>query len=1272
MTNKNKTLPKIIKKVWMALAVLVISAAVISSFFRSLTPLAVQYKHDVEVYFSQLIGQPVSIQSMKTGWYWFFPVLKLDSITIVQNKRSIHLEQLFVGIDPLQSLLYWRIQPGLLYLNKAHLVVRKTQNGWEVDGVKTNTNHSLADSLPHIITLLAQQGRLIIKDFSLNLYLENKNKLLIRDLNFSMLNHMGDYKIKGAGREIQHKDSAFQLLADLHFEADDMQATFGRIYLSAQQLLLAQWQQLVPSTYRYVNQGSGSLKLWLELQRGALSAAQAQLMLEKNNWTYKNKHIAVPHFFANLLWKPDKNGWLFNADHIALQLDKTTWPANEVSIRYSKQENSYSLFAKHILIESLMQQLAPFNISVLQHVGAINVQGLLQQVQIAIKNNQINYLLTQFEHLRWSQLGSIPAVDNLSGVIEWTLEKGHLALDSHSVSVALQGYPKQKITLLNGNLKWDVLPDGVHLAIERAVVTQPQLQLDLHGTLDGITANSFGFANLKMSFLARNVEQWMRYLPQKKMKKSLFDWLNKDIKRIAQANGQVIIKGNSNEFPFDEHNGEFSITSHLLGGALFITPQWPLIKDIEGYIRVKNRNFDMDIVHGDAQGIPINQMHLRIDDMGRDKETLLLHSIIEGQAQKMLHFVLASPLKQQLKKLQQIAINGLLRLDLNLEIPLYPGNDNNLVKGILTCAQNIMFLNYKDESIPIEELRGSLTFDEHRVTQGHIRGMLLDKPLDININTSTADALTTLVNVAGVLSIDALKERFNLSTLPFIKGFVPFNALVTMPARAHATDVVVINSSLQGLSIDLPALVGKKTTEIAPLKVNLLFPSETTSTLHATYNNKLAADIHFEQDKEGEIALKSGQISIGTINARAPKAFGLNITGVLEEETINQWQHVFANSFADKNEFSLIDKISSFDFTISRLAVLQQAFEQISITGAILPSREWSLIIRQKKMAADLIYNRFENTINGFVRYLHLDKMQPKLNKVNDASIKPNTVPNLNIRVEDFTIGRIAIGNVTLKSHATKNRWMIDYCQVETPAYKAKINGQWTQNNNLNQTSLELSMHVNNLAKSLQLWDINPRVDASRGDLVFYGGWNDALYDFSLAKLKGTLSLQLNDGRITHLSKKTEEQLGLGKLLSILSLQTIPRRLKLDFSDLSEDGYSFDVFKGEFVVKNGIVSTQDSFIDGPVAYGRMSGDLDVIRQLYALNLSISPHITASLPIVATIAGGPIVGVATWVASKIINQGMQKISAYSYTISGPWSDPVVHQLSIMKAIMNNHD
>src|SRR3546814_9251858 len=61
-------------------------------------------------------------------------------------------------------------------------------------------------------------------------------------------------------------------------------------------------------------------------------------------------------------------------------------------------------------------------------------------------------------------------------------------------------------------------------------------------------------------------------------------------------------------------------------------------------------------------------------------------------------------------------------------------------------------------------------------------------------------------------------------------------------------------------------------------------------------------------------------------------------------------------------------------------------------------------------------------------------------------------------------------------------------------------------------------------------------------------------------------------------------------------------------SDWSSDVCSSDLFEGSFNITNGVMTTQDSYIDGPVAYASMKGNLDIAKQLYNVDLKISPHI----------------------------------------------------------------
>lgn len=1263
----NKAFIKIVlKRMWIAFSLFIILAAILSSLFRALTPFAKEYKTSIEANLSQLIGQPVTIQSIKTGWYWFHPVLKLEHLTIKEKEHSLHFEKLFIGINLFKSLLNWQIQPGLLYLEQAHITIRKEGQEWQIEGIKQSPtpNLSAKEAMQNLVAVLSQQERIIIKKLTIDLYVDAKKLLPINSFNLSLVNKNNHFRIKGDA-QIDQRES-FKLLTDIDFDPEHFDETEGTVYFSGTQLNLSQWQKWFFPQYALLKKGSANYSLWLDIKHGDISSGQSQIALNDLVIKNKDKKNYISSFYANMAWKLTSRGWQYSADHIQFDLDKIQWPENQMSVEFDKAQQSYLIFSKHILLQSLLSAVDKQWPELTKTIHEIKIQGDLSDFQIVLKEQKPHYLLTRFKQLSWSHYNNT-SVSNLSGVIQWEPQEGHLELDTEQSTIEIKNYPKQNLTLLNGVIDWKELSNGLRVSIDRFALSQPELTLSLEGVLDEVSAHSVGNIRIDLDFSAKNIQQWMPYLPKKQMKVKLFNWLNQDIKRIQQATGSISIKGLAKDFPFDNNTGEFTVISHLLGGELLITPKWKLIKELEAYIRLKNRDLEVDIVNGDAQGVPIKQMNLRLDDIGKDKETLLIHSIIEGPAQKMLNFVIASPLKEKLSKLKMLLFKGVFSLDVNIEVPLYPENDDNLVKGILYFQNNDLEIKHRMISIPIEALNGSLSFNEEGVNESTLSGTAFDYPLNIKIQSTMLPKPATLMTINGECSIDSLKTKFNLPIFSLFKGFFAVDALFKITSDPNDLDNLKLHSTLEGMAINVPSPLGKKYNEPAPLDINLEFNEEKMIHLRGDYNHKLSTDLLFEQNENKEFALKSGEISLGDRIAVDQKKPGLSLVGSLNDFNLEAWKKVFAR-FADDDNSFILNNLRSFNLTLNQLTFLQQKFSDLRLKGTLLANKDWSVGIQQKKVSADLTYNVTNNLIGGFIHFLSLDKIKLTKTDENTSSLKPEQIPNFNLRVDNLSIGGILIGDLTLKSHSTPERWTVDYCRIETPNYQLMLEGGWTQKNKANHTDVQLKVHFNKLSKSLEAWGITPAVHSKKGDLSFNGGWRGRFDEFSLASLNGAMDLQLNDGRITHLSPETEEKLGLGKLLSILSLQTIPRRLHLDFSDLSQEGYSFDMFKGHFTVAKGIMNTQDSYIDGPVAYASMKGDLDIVHRMYDLNLSISPHITASLPVVATIAGGPIVGLSVWVASKIINQGMQKISAYSYKISGPWDQPVVQQLSIIKKIM----
>ena len=1325
MSNRPLSVSKVLKRIWMLLAVLIILMAVLSSIFRSLTPWAKEYKGEVEHHLSSLIGQPVTIQTMETGWYWFQPVLKLDKVTLGESGNNFRIDKLLVGINIFKSLWNWQIQPGVLYIDDMHLNLREKENHWTIDGVATdslNSSEMTPEKTKQILIWLSQQEHLIIKHVSAYFHFSDGGLIPVDGLNVSIANRGGHYKFKGEARLAQTSSTNFQLLGDGYFDQDHFEDIEGKFYFSAKNIVPAQWQSLFPKATEHLEGGKGHINLWFDVHHGAVSSVQAQISFQRLAWKLLNNQQSqlIQSFFANLSWKPTNLGWQLQADPIKLRIGSVTWPENKVLLKYNKEQQTYQLFIKSIIIESLFSNAINWPKSI-QSVLDMKPKGILQDTQVLVSTNisvippipdfssdaandyleplfskplsatqdepdelqkskedfsandySINYVLTRFEQLEWNAKDTIPQVKNLSGVINWQPDQGRLELDSENISMKVEGYPEQTLSLLNGSFDWKELSDGFRVSMERLVISQPELTLSMQGAIDQVTRQSIGHIRLGAEFSGKNWQQWIAFLPKKYLKPKLYLWLNHDVKRIANASGRVRVNGWAKDFPFDNNSGEFIIESYASGGEIAINSKWQVVKEIDGYIHLKNRNLNIDIVHANFQGVPAQQMHLSINDIGKNKENLLVTGKIDALVQKMMNYVMASPLRKKLSLLKMLSMKGSAFLDLSVQVPLYPENDEVLAKGNLTFKNNTIKIMHELGQFAVRNLSGGLMFNETGITDSYLFASILGHPMNIKIQSVKLPKPATTIAINGECTVDSLKNQFKLPLLTLVDGSLDVNAVLKLSDKPAESDSISFNSSLEGLDINLPAPVGKKSNEKAPLELIFELNSKKTMRLRGNYDNRLSTDLLFKNSKDG-YSFDSGQLRLGSANAVDQKLPGLAIVGVLKGFDLKEWKNVYNQFSSAKTGDSILKNLRIIHVTIEKLHFLKQQFNALRVKAKILPNKDWAFSLQQKNIAADLIYRSPMNELSGHVHYLNLDKIDNAgATFIEKTPMHPNQIPNLNLRIDNFSIGKIQIGDITLKSKSTVEQWKMDYCQITSPFYQFNVQGEWTQKENLNQTNLDVKLNITNLAKTLERWNVTPAVHAKKGYMEFHGGWKKSLHQFSLSSLKGSMYLQLKNGRITHLSKETEEKLDLGKLLSILSLQTIPRRLQLDFSDLAHQGYSFDIFQGNFIVNKGIMGTQDSYLDGPVAYASMKGDLDLVKHTYDLNLKISPHITASLPVVATIAGGPVAGVAAWVANKIINQSMQKISGYSYKISGPWNEPVVQQLGIVKKIIKKEE
>lgn len=1262
---------QLLKKCWIGLAIVIITLAIISSIFRALTPWARQYKGEVESHLSTLLGKPVTIDVMETGWYWFEPVIKLQQVTVHDSQKdNLHLDQLLVGINLWKSIWQWQIQPGILAIENVQLDLRETAGRWQVQGFEDRQQGQTLDATltKPLIAWLADQQKLMLKQISLRLHFSNGAVIPIENLEL-LINRRGErYQLRGDASLSQTDPTRFKILGDIYFDPDDLDDTQGELYFDVHHLLLAQWQNFYSLPGIDIHGGRANVQLWLDWQAGRIAKAQAQLKAKLLSWHLQasNQDQLVQSLSANLAYIPTATGFDLNIDALKMRSGQIRWPENQIQLRFEQENQTWLLFVKKLNLQALLGMALPWPASI-KELSHRQAHAMLAETQVKWQAGQLQYVLSRFTEAGWQGEGRVPGVNHLSGALHWQPDQGKLELDGKNTLVSFAGFPAQTFNELNGDIEWKELSHGWRISLDRLVLQHPELTLTAQGLMDEVKADDWGRIHLRADFAATNLHIWLPYLPTQSLKPKLAEWLQHDLTRIAKGNGHLEVSGRLTDFPFDSTPGNFSLVGQYSGVDLLITSKWRPIKELAGTIRVNKRDFSTDILHGDIQGGSISQMNLNIRDIGHDRELLLLDGRVQGEANQLQDFILHSPLDKRLAALHMVDIRDLIQLTLRLQVPLFPGKEEILARGTLDFNDNRLTFTHDLGQIKLQELNGKLSFDEHGITESQLQATAWGYPLTIKVQSLRVPKPSTTVHIKGELSVSDLQKQFNAPWLVLLQGDIAAETEIRLTEDPNDLDELHLSTTLHSLAINLPAPLGKLKGQDRPLQLDMAFNTRNQVKMRLNYANRASADLLFAKQGKG-FKLSQGQIRLGSQYARRGTQPGLQLAGYLNQFDLADWRKALKVLPQDSAKPDLLGGLSQVDLTIGKAKLAGQVFSGLRILARLLANHHWSIQLHQTKINGNLDYHPDTNSLSGHLSRLHLLR-QPTAGSADSLALRPNQLPAINVQIDDLKVNQWDLGQLVIKGKTLKDQWLLEYGRLQTPEYQLLMTGDWRNNHKENQTDWQLRGKFTQLEKILQRLDIDPVVEADHGEINFRGNWPGSYLDFNLAKAKGDFYLYVKDGRVTHLSKETEQKLGLGRLLSILSLQTIPRRLKLDFSDLSEKGYSFDVFKGTFSLGHGTMSTTDSYIDGPVAYASMRGQLDLLKKLYALDLKITPHITASLPVVATIAGGPVAGIAAWIASKIINQGMQKISGYTYKISGPWHDPVIQQVKIYKQKRN---
>ncbi|MEZ5658804.1 MAG: AsmA-like C-terminal region-containing protein [Burkholderiaceae bacterium] len=252
----------------------------------------------------------------------------------------------------------------------------------------------------------------------------------------------------------------------------------------------------------------------------------------------------------------------------------------------------------------------------------------------------------------------------------------------------------------------------------------------------------------------------------------------------------------------------------------------------------------------------------------------------------------------------------------------------------------------------------------------------------------------------------------------------------------------------------------------------------------------------------------------------------------------------------------------------------------------------------------------------------------------------------------------MALGRLRLLAARPANArdWAIEELSLQSPAARLAASGRWsTPAQGASGTELNFDIDLADAGRFLTVLGFPDTLSGGAGKVMGKIGWSGSPMRLHKPTLHGTVSVSMQRGQFLKADP------GMAKLIGVLSLQSIPRRLSLDFSDVFDKGFAFDAIVGEARIDRGVARTESLLMHGVQAQVLIEGEVDVEHETQKLAVDVLPNINAGIASIAYAAmSNPAVGIGTLLAQMLLENPLRRLFAYKFEITGPWTDPEVVQ------------
>ncbi|MBF4991498.1 YhdP family protein [Methylophilus sp. QUAN] len=1222
------------------------------------------YRGKIEQALSQSLKQQVTIAHIAIRWRGLAPQVTLGKVTVFDTEHRPALE-----LPKITTRLSWSslalFSPSLvsLSIDAPNLVIRRTANGeLFLAGISMSGQGN-----PAFANWLLAQRRIQISHATITWLDEQRQAppLLLEDLNIEILTPVWQRLLH---RHSIHIDSLVstgtkqRMTLESVVVGDDVaapEAWHGEISLRLPETDLAAWSPWLDLPLK-INAGKGNLTTTLAFDALQLQrlAAQVQLNDVAVKPANETQTFVAKTVTGELRWQRVEQRFMLTLKHFSANVQPgLVLEDTNGELQWDSQGHEGTLTVKKFGLTQghLFAQWLPPDSKIATYLENMAPAGNASQIKARWLYQQDQWrdytVDANFNGLHTQAYASIPGLDNWSGQLSVRPNAGSVELDTSKATIELAGVLRWALPIdqLQGEVAWSHNGQKTLISTRNLHFSNPHLALRTN--LEYQLGAAGGDTIQLQSQIERGDAKFAPFYYPLILGESTLHWLDTSILSGQIRHGEVIVKGRVQDFPYvnaahqsDPSLGLFRVTAQVDRASLEYGTDWPVIQNIDAFLKFEGKRMDIAVKNGSTVGQHITQAQVEIPQLDADWPMLNIKAAATGTVEQGVKFINTSPVRQVTMGFTDfLKASGNSELKLGLQVPLNDV-DASQFQGDYNIKNGHIAANPQIAMPEMSNINGHLKFNEKGLQAQGMQLSMFDNPASVSL--STRPDKSVIIQGSGRITDAALRKLDNNPITRALHGTTDWKSNLLIQAPNIRLD---IRSQLIGMAIDLPE-PAKKSVE-TPASLSIRFRQETNQPDKIAIHYSDWIHANFLRNANTPATVSAGEIAINT-PPRLPSGDGINLRADFQKLNVDEWLTYLNQESGSQTSDASSLALNQIELTAGTLHVFDRNLHQIKLN--IAPERErLKLSIQSQELAGDADWlSGKPSKLVAKLNYLRIPRSMDTDNNTNPAEVRrlDMTYPELDITAQDFQFGDKQLGSLDLKAYNSGESWVIQRMNINNSDSQLTADGTWRNSVRSPQTMLKFNLNSSNLGKTLQRFQPGGEmVKGGTGSMSGQLGWPGSPHEFAVERLDGNFTMQLEKGQILKV------QPGVGRLLGLLSLQSLPRRLTLDFRDLFSEGFAFDKINSTANIKDGILRSNDLFMTGPAAEASIKGETNLKTETQRLKVKVVPHISDSVSL-AALAGGPIVGVAAFVAQKLLKDPLNKISASEYMITGTWDNP----------------